>query len=84
MGMTTVMVSLRIDDKAIAVGAGTSVAAAIAHVGGTTRTSVTGMRRAPLCGMGICFECRATVNGIAQERTCLLPVAEAMEVRTHG
>lgn len=84
MGMTPVMVHLRIDDAEVAVIAGTSVAAAIAHVGGTTRTSCTGMRRAPLCGMGVCFECRATVNGVAQERTCLLPVVDAMEVRTHG
>lgn len=84
MGMTSARVNLRIDGQAIAVVAGTSVAAAIAHVGGTTRTSITGMRRAPLCGMGVCFECRATVDGIAQERTCLLPVAEAMEVSTHG
>lgn len=83
MGMTGAMVKLRIDGQQIAVLAGSSVAAAIAHVGGTTRTSCTGMRRAPLCGMGVCFECRATVNGVAQERTCLLPVAEAMEVSTH-
>lgn len=82
--MTPTMVRLRIDQQDITVIAGTSVAAAIAHVGGTTRTSCTGMRRAPLCGMGACFECRATVNGVAQERTCLLPVAEAMEVVTHG
>ncbi|MCD9085240.1 (2Fe-2S)-binding protein [Stenotrophomonas sp. SY1] len=82
--MTGAMVKLRIDGQQVAVLAGSSVAAAIAHVGGTTRTSCTGMRRAPLCGMGVCFECRATVNGIAQERTCLLPVAEAMEISTHG
>lgn len=75
---------LRIDGRAVVVNAGTSVAAAIAHFVGTTRTSLTGARRAPLCGMGVCFECRATVNGVAQERTCLLQVAEAMRVRTRG
>lgn len=84
MGVTTSLVRLHVDGHEIAVVPGTSVAAAIAHAGITTRISCTGMPRAPLCGMGVCFECRATVNGVAQERTCLLPVAEAMKVRTHG
>ncbi len=84
MRMNHAMVTLRIDGSDVTVITGTSVAAAIAHAGGTTRTSCTGMRRAPLCGMGVCFECRATVDGVAQERTCLLPVADAMEVSTHG
>lgn len=84
MRMNHVMVTLRIDGSDVTVITGTSVAAAIAHAGGTTRTSCTGMRRAPLCGMGVCFECRATVDGVEQERTCLLPVADAMEVSTHG
>lgn len=78
------MVHLRVDGTEVSVAAGSSVAAAVAHAGGSTRTSCSGMRRAPLCGMGICFECRATVDGVAQQRTCLMPVAEAMEVSTHG
>ncbi len=78
------MVRLRVDGTEVSVAAGSSVAAAVAHAGSSTRTSCSGMRRAPLCGMGICFECRATVDGVAQQRTCLMPVAEAMEVSTHG
>ena len=35
-----------------------------------SRISVTGEPRAALCGMGICFECRAVVNGIPHRRTC--------------
>ncbi len=34
------------------------------------RTSVTGEPRAPLCGMGVCMECRATVDGVPHQRTC--------------
>jgi succinate dehydrogenase/fumarate reductase-like Fe-S protein len=30
---------------------------------GCARTSVTGEARAPLCGMGVCQECRVFVNG---------------------
>lgn len=34
------------------------------------RLSVTGEPRGPLCGMGICFECRATIDGKPHVRTC--------------
>ncbi|WP_149193945.1 (2Fe-2S)-binding protein [Luteimonas suaedae] len=84
MNAPSPLVRLRIDGREVSVVAGSSVAAAIAHAGGTTRESCGGQRRAPLCGMGVCFECRATVDGRAQQRTCLLPVAEGMQVRTHG
>jgi hypothetical protein len=46
------------------------------------RFSVSGEARGPLCGMGICMECRATVDGVAQMRTCLLACAAGMEVVT--
>ena len=84
MGAVTGIVHLRVDGRQVAVVAGSSVAAAIAHAGATASESVTGQRRTALCGMGVCFECRATVDGRAQQRTCLLPVAEGMEVRTRG
>lgn len=77
-------VALTVDGRAISVVAGSSVAAAIAHASGTCRQSRTGEPRAPLCGMGVCFECRATVDGHAQRRTCLLQATEGMEVRTDG
>ena len=41
-----------------------SIAAAILMSGrSATRRSVSGEPRGPLCGMGICFECRVTVDG---------------------
>ncbi len=45
------------------------------------RTSVSGQPRAPLCGMGVCFECRVRVNGIVQ-RACQLLVSDGMEIET--
>ena len=78
-------VSLRVDGRTLSVAEGISVAAAIAIAGAIPlRRSSSGEGRAPLCGMGVCFECRATVDGMEQQRTCLLPVAEGMEVVTHG
>ena len=60
----------------------TTVAAALMNLGITSRTSVSGQPRNPLCGMGICFECRVTIDGIAYQRGCLVEVREGMEVST--
>lgn len=80
-----IFVSLQVDGRTLRVAEGISVAAAIAIAGAIPpRRSPSGEGRAPLCGMGVCFECRATVDGVEQQRTCLLPVAEGMEVATHG
>jgi len=77
------MITLRINGRFVAVPPGSSVAAAIMLSGVTTfRPSVTGEPRGPLCGMGVCFECRATINGQSHMRTCQLPAQNAMEVRT--
>ena len=65
------------------VPAGSSVAAALLNLGvGAFRTSVRGEPRAPLCGMGICHECRATIDGVPHRRACLVPVADGMRVST--
>jgi len=76
-------IALTIDGQPCQVRAGTSVAVAIWVLrGGATRRSVTGQLRGPLCGIGICFECRATVDGRPQRITCQLPCRDGMEVVT--
>lgn len=35
------------------------------------RTSVNGSPRGPVCGMGVCFECRTSLEGSTQVRACL-------------
>ncbi len=77
------LISLLVNRAEVIVPAGAMVSAAIAIAGETGyRKSVTGAPRGPLCGMGICFECRATVDGQAQVRTCQLPAEAGMEVIT--
>jgi len=64
---------------------GATVAAAILNTGnGAMRRSVSGGWRGPLCGMGICYECRVTIDGVAQARSCQVLCREGMEVRTDG
>lgn len=75
--------SIRVNQRSLEVPAGITVAAAVARAGITAfRTSVTGEPRAPLCGMGICFECRVTINGRPNSRSCQIAVAPGMEIET--
>jgi D-hydroxyproline dehydrogenase subunit gamma len=67
------------------VAADVTLAAALINDGITAfRRSVSGEPRGPLCGMGICFECRVTVDGVAHRRACLEPVRPGMVVSTDG
>jgi hypothetical protein len=71
-----------INSKPIRVVAGTSVAAALIASGEPCRVSITGEPRAPLCGMGVCFECRAIVNGTRHVRTCQMHCEAGMQIHT--
>jgi len=74
-----------IDGREIKVEEGSSVAAALLNAGSSSfHGSVSGEARAPLCGMGICFECRATVDGHMHARTCLIECRDGMVVETGG
>ena len=73
---------LKVNGAPVKVASGTTVAAAILMTGPLTRRSVTGEPRGPLCGMGICFECRVTIDGMPHRRSCQVLCAEGMEVRT--
>jgi len=50
-----------------------TLAAARARDGQPFRTSVTGEPRAPVCGMGVCHECRVTLGDDAHQLACMLP-----------
>jgi sarcosine oxidase subunit alpha len=73
---------VNVNGVSVTVALGTTVAAAILIAGVPTRRSVKGEPRGPLCGMGICFECRATIDGIQHQRSCQILCAPGMEVRT--
>lgn len=76
-------VTLTVNGARTQVAPGTTVAAAILTSGASAfRHSVSGEPRAPLCGMGICFECRVTIDGIPHARSCQLFVRNGMVVVT--
>ena len=87
--MTEPRVAVTVDGHAVEVAPGCSVVAAIAKatkaVGGgglVTRRSVTGALRGPLCGMGICQECRVTIDGMPHRLACQTLCAQGMMIST--
>lgn len=75
-------VTVTVNGSSVAVPAGATVAAAMMIAGSHCRNSVSGEPRSPLCGMGICFECRAVVDGIPHRRSCQILCTSGMEIRS--
>ena len=71
-----------VNGKPITVPAEATVAVAMVMAGIACRESVSRERRGPLCGMGICFECRAVINGKPHCRSCQVLCMAGMEIRT--
>ena len=79
----TETVQINVNGHALVVPVGTVVAGALAIAGVTQfRRAVGGAPRSPVCGMGACMECRVTINGRAQSRSCQTLCEPGMEVRT--
>jgi predicted molibdopterin-dependent oxidoreductase YjgC len=78
-------VTIAVDGHRLEVEPGTTVAAALLNHGITAfRDSVKATPRGPVCGLGSCFECRVTVNGVAEVRACLVACAPDMVIETGG
>jgi aerobic-type carbon monoxide dehydrogenase small subunit (CoxS/CutS family) len=83
-------ITISINGVSVAVPSGVTIAAALARaanaacpeVVGVTRRSVTGAMRAPLCGMGVCQECRVTVDGRAHVLACQTLCCAGMQIGT--
>jgi len=75
-------VTVRVNGAPVVVPSGTTIAVAMVLVGQPCRTSVSGEPRGPLCGMGICFECRVVIGGIPHCRSCQVLCEQGMEVTT--
>lgn len=78
--MNAPRIRIDVDGREVEVPAGASVAAAVAMAAPHFRRSRSGQPRAPLCGMGVCFECRVRIDGVEHQRSCLVPAREGMQV----
>ena len=82
--MSADLFQITIDGATVVVPNGITVAAALMNAGLPIRTSVSAEPRAALCGMGICQECRATIDGRPHQRSCLRTVAPGMVISRDG
>jgi len=76
-------VSLTIDGTPATAYLGESVAAALLADGRndlSTRTTGAGDQRGLFCGMGVCFDCLAVVDGVPNTRACVTWVQEGMAI----
>lgn len=76
-----------VEGAEILVPEGASAAAAVLLAGlpAIRETPVTGSPRLPLCQMGVCFDCLATIDGVPNRQACMVPVAPGMRIeRQHG
>jgi predicted molibdopterin-dependent oxidoreductase YjgC len=79
-------VTIRVDGKAVEAFAGETVFAALTAAGIRAfrhpSTLPAEPARGGLCGMGVCQECRVTVDGAPDRRACMTEVRAGMEIGT--
>jgi predicted molibdopterin-dependent oxidoreductase YjgC len=76
--------SIQVDGQPVVAFAGETVAAALLASGRLPlrHTEKHEKPRGIFCGMGICFDCLMTVNGMCNVRTCITPAEPGMIVTT--
>jgi sarcosine oxidase subunit alpha len=76
-------VRIYINGREVFVSSESTVAAAILTAGECVfRRSVSGEPRGPLCGMGVCMECRVRIDGAPHQKSCQILCRPDMEVIT--
>jgi D-hydroxyproline dehydrogenase subunit gamma len=77
-------IAVSVDGRATAVARGTLVAAALEIArpgkGQGGRVSPSGARRQAFCGMGVCGECRVSIDGVAHRLGCQVACAAGMVI----
>ena len=76
------IITLWVNDVPIQAPSGWTLAAALLANGfSTTRTTpIDQQPRGPFCMMGVCFECRVTVDNQTNVQSCMTPVRAGMKV----
>ncbi|WP_371884103.1 (2Fe-2S)-binding protein [Caballeronia sp. S22] len=76
-------ITLTVEGRTVEAREGDTLALALLDSGidHTRTTPVSGSPRAPLCLMGVCFECLVEVDGQPNIQACMLEVGEGMRVR---
>ena len=75
-------IQIRINGRPHVAFKGESVHAAL-HAAGCRllrKTAKSGQLRGIFCGMGVCYDCLVTINGVPNQRACMTLVEDRMEI----
>lgn len=77
---------VKVDGRQVAAFEGETVAAVLLAEGlfGFRHTAKMQQPRGIFCGMGICYDCLVTVDGVPNVRACVTPTRQGMVVETHS
>jgi predicted molibdopterin-dependent oxidoreductase YjgC len=78
------VIDIEVDGRRVPARAGESVAAALLVAGCVPlrHTPLSGAPRAPVCMMGVCFECLVEIDDQPNVQACMVPVRDGMRIRT--
>ena len=76
--------SIKFDDRNVPAAPGQTVAGALCAAGVRSwrMTRDRGAPRGLFCGIGVCFDCLVTIDGVPNQRACVIPVRPGMTVNT--
>lgn len=78
-------IAITVDGETVLGAAGQTIAGVLLAAGRLSwRTTRSGAPRGVFCGIGACFDCLLTVNGVADVRACRRRAADGDEVRTQS
>lgn len=79
-------IQIRINGRPHIAYEGESVHAALLAAGYRVlrTTAKAGQPRGFFCGMGVCYECLVTINGVPNQRACMTLVEDRMEITIDG
>jgi predicted molibdopterin-dependent oxidoreductase YjgC len=76
-------IEILVEGRCVMAREGETVAAALltAGVAPFRYTPVSGQPRAPMCLMGVCFDCLVEIDGVPNVQSCMVPVRAGMQIR---
>jgi len=82
--MSQFNIEFTFDGESISAITGQSVAAALlaANQRALRKTRFSNNERGVFCGIGVCFDCLVVIDGITNQRACLIEAKPGMKVQT--
>jgi len=82
--MSQFEIEFTFDGKTISAISGQSVGAALlaANQRSLRKTRFNKNKRGIFCGIGVCFDCLVVVDGVTNQRACIIEARSGMQVQT--